>query len=131
MTPEQVGARSLKKVCLGYLMNSGNREYDSLCYAQFQSASNMTDEINSLSSLVHFGNDFVEDALNEFYKKWNSETLVMQKWISVQATSPKEDTLDRLNKIFELPEFDFKVPNLVRSAIGLFALNNPKQFHRP
>ena len=55
----------------------------------------------------------------------------MQKWISVQATSPKEDTLDRLNKIFELPEFDFKVPNLVRSAIGLFALNNPKQFHRP
>ena len=36
-----------------------------------------------------------------------------------------------LEKIFELPVFDFKVPNLVRAAVGQFAMNNPKQFDRP
>jgi len=131
VTPKQVGARSLKSVCLGYLMKSGNRTYDQLCYDEFKSASNMTDEINALSLLCHHGENFVDEALNAFYEKWNNETLVMQKWLSVQATSPKENTLEKIKDVFNLPVFDIKVPNLVRSLIGQFAMNNPKQFHHP
>ena len=32
--------------------------------------------------------------------------------------------------IEDLPEFDIKVPNLVRSLVGRFAMGNNSQFHR-
>lgn len=131
VSPPQVGTRALKNVCLNFLMNANRQVYEKIVYEEFKQATNMTDEINSLNLLVHFGQEFAEEALNSFYEKWKNETLVMQKWITSQATSPKEDSLEKLKIIQNLPIYSNKVPNLVRSLFGQFAMNNPRQFHRP
>ena len=132
VSPKQVGVRALKRVCLSFLMALNKQEYNKVCFAEFSHSTNMTDEINSLNLLIHFGeNKVAEEAIEAFYTKWKHETLVVQKWISSLATSPKEDTLMWLEKIQDLPEYSNKVPNLVRSLVGQFALNNPRQFHRP
>ena len=131
VSPEQVGLRSLKNIVLGYLLATGKKEFEDLCFSQFQSSLNMTDEIGTLTLLSHYGKDQSENAVESFYNKWKNEPLVFQKWVATEATSPKEDVLEKMKKIEHLPEFDFKVPNLVRSLVGGFMLRNPKQFHRP
>ena len=78
--------------------------------------------------LSHKVTEFSEDAVNEFYNKWNHETLVMQKWLGVQAGAPLENTLERVHALQLDPVYDSTVPNLFRSVVGAFCRNNT-QFH--
>ena len=131
VTPEQVGHRSLKRSILGFLLATGKSDYEDNCFDSYLDASDMTTEIGTFGLLSHYGKKHVGEASNKFYDKWKGETLVFQKWVATQASSPKEDTLENLSRIESLPEYSNKVPNLVRSLIGGFAMRNPRQFHRP
>ncbi|MDZ7841943.1 MAG: aminopeptidase N [Gammaproteobacteria bacterium] len=127
----QIGARALRNCCLSYLValdTAGNR---ALAAAQFEAADNMTDRLAALQSLA--GTDSVERdrALESFHEEWQSEPLIINKWLSVQATSPASDTLERVLALAEHPAFDVRNPNKVRALIGAFAQGNPLHFHRP
>ncbi|MCP4131248.1 MAG: aminopeptidase N [bacterium] len=126
--PVSIGKRDLRLTCLYYLFESGEDEFVSLCYKHFENASNMTDEIGALNILVNRETPEREKSLAVFYDKWKEEILVISKWLSVQAASSLESTLEQVIALEKDPVFDIKIPNLVRALIGAFS-RNPARFH--
>ena len=118
-----MGKRDLKSKCRKMLMYVGNNKYESYVYNLYLEATNMTDEIGDLRDLVHSKSSHTKEALEKFYKKWKHETLVMQKWLTVQAAAPYNDAYDFVLKLESDPVYDKTVPNLVRSLILQFAAN--------
>ncbi|MCH9698246.1 MAG: aminopeptidase N [Gammaproteobacteria bacterium] len=121
--------RKLKNVCLNYLAALNTRDSIQYCLNQFKHASNMTDEIAALSAIVHNNHPDKERCLDQFYQKWNNEALVIDKWFSIQATSPLDNTLDAVKTLTRHSDFDLGMPNRVRSLINAFSVNNPLHFH--
>jgi aminopeptidase N len=120
---ESMGKRSLKSKCRKMLMYVGNNKYESYVYNLYLEANNMTDEIGDLTDLVHSKSSHMDEALDKFYTKWKHETLVMQKWLTCQATAPYDDVYDRVLKLEHDKVYDKTVPNLVRSLLLQFAAN--------
>lgn len=120
---EATGRRSLKNLALRYLNYLGKAEYREIALEQFQKANNMTDEISALSVIVDFPGSEKEEALESFYRKWQKENLVMNKWFAVQAASKASDTTERIKKLEKNPAFDIKNPNKARSLFDVFSQN--------
>ncbi len=123
--PASIGKRALKNLCLSYLSEIGETP---LSYAQFRGADNMTDVMAALTCLAN--NECPErlPALDAFYERWQRDELVVDKWLSVQATSRLPGTLARVNELLHHPAFDLKVPNKVYALIRAFGANHAR-FH--
>ena len=126
--PVLAGRRRLKNLCLQYLLAVPTPESTSLGLQQFHEADNMSDEGAALGALVHAGCSEAEVILTTFYAKWQGEALVLDKWFSLQATTPLPGTLDRVKSLMGHSAFNIKNPNKVRALIGAFA-SNPVCFH--
>ena len=128
--PEAIGRRALKNTCLSYLMSDeSDREAQQLCLAQFEAAANMTDVMAILGSLAQLDIPAREQALAAFYSKWRQEPLVVDKWLSLQATSRLPNTLETVQALTGHEAFSIKNPNKVRALIGAFCNGNPLRFH--
>ncbi len=128
---EQVASRSLKNLCLQYLMLLPGEEALQLCVAQFQQADNMTDRLAALIALVNSDHDHEKaQALDQFYQRWQHEPLVVNQWFQVQACCQRADTLSRVYDLLQHPAFDLRNPNKVRSVIGAFCGQNAVNFHQ-
>lgn len=125
----QVGQRSLKNRCLWYLAQSGHKEFIQLIRQQHQQADNYTDAITALTLLAHQQAEGFEDLLADYYQNWQHNPLMINKWLSIQATIPAEDTLDRVKQLMSLSVFSLKNPNAVRSLLGAFCAGNLTRFH--
>ncbi|HWA38014.1 MAG TPA: aminopeptidase N [Burkholderiales bacterium] len=119
------GKRALKNLCLSLLSELGE---SAKCYEQYRTADNMTDAMAALTCLANVECPERQPALDAFYAKWKDEPLVVDKWLSVQATSRLPDTLSRVHALLHHPAFDLKVPNKVYSLIRSFAANHVR-FH--
>ena len=119
------GRRALRNLSLGYL---GELGMSALAYDQFKAADNMTDSMAALGVLANLDCSERERALAAFYAQWKDEPLVVDKWLSVQATSRLPGTLARVRELLVHPAFDIKVPNKVYSLIRAFASNHVR-FH--
>ncbi len=128
-SPKMAGIRRLKNLCLSYLMAAGTDEARAICLTQFREADNMTDELGALTALTHSGCRESEKALSVFYEKWQQQTLIVDKWFTLQATTPLPPTLGKIRKLMRHSRFTIKNPNKVRALIGSFAAANPICFH--
>lgn len=130
---ESIARRSLKNVCLSYLMDNPAEGDVQLCLAQLGSANNMTDEMAALTALVLSENEFAQthaaSALADFYEKWQHEALVVNQWFALQARNPAAGGLARVNALLEHPAYDSSNPNKIRSVIGSFCGANWPNFH--
>jgi len=124
-----MGRRSLRNLCLSYLLESGSEEARDLCLAQLQHAHNMTDTLAALSSLSH--HDWPErvEQLNRFYDTWKQDPQVVEKWFAIQAGSRLPDTLQQVESLMTHPAFRITNPNKVRALVGRFCMGNPIRFH--
>ncbi len=93
----------------------------------------MTDRMAALTVLAHHFPDTTRrsDALAAFEKRFGDNPLVMDKWFTVQASTPRADTLERVQGLTTHPAFSFGNPNRVRSLIGAFSTANQVGFNRP
>lgn len=123
-----IDQRRLKNLCLKYLSYLEDDHCVELIYQQFDQAQNMTDEFSALQLLANSSSSIKDQALDQFYKKWSQNTLVMMKWFAVQAGSKLPGALERVQDLMNNPVFDIKVPNLVRAVLDSFA-HNYVQFH--
>ncbi|MBK1723166.1 aminopeptidase N [Thiocystis violacea] len=128
-TPEAVGQRALKNLALGYLMKADEAAALNACQSQFAAGGNMTDVIAALRYLVDHRTVEGARALEDFYARWSGEPLVLDKWFSVQATSLREDTLERVIALMGHADFSLRNPNRVRSLVGAFCNANQVRFH--
>lgn len=128
-TPKQTGARSLKATALSYLTETGHALHLDEALAQLKKSTNMTDEIAALGSLVHHECPQREEGLHHFYQKWHNETLVMNKWLALQAVSGVPGGLARIQRVMKDPVFDGNNPNKIYSLLLTFGRMNLTQFH--
>ncbi|UTW13774.1 aminopeptidase N [Marinobacterium rhizophilum] len=127
---DQVAQRSLRNLCLSYLMALEAPAHLVRARAQYDGCDNMTERQAALSLIAHSG--FEVDAaavLEDFYQRYENETLVVNQWLAVQACDPKPGALARIQALMEHAAFDLRNPNKVRSLISTFCAMNAVNFH--
>ncbi len=131
LTPEAMGRRSLKNICLSSLLAKDPlpADYLDLAVKQYEQKANMTDVIAALSALAHCSVPERQEALDDFYRQWQEEPLVVDKWLTLQATSSLEDTLETVKHLLTHPAFSLNNPNKVRALLGAFGTGNHVRFH--
>ena len=129
----QVGQRALRNACLAYLAESDTDYLKSSVVprlvVQLKAGGNMTDEIAALATLANLDLPERKTALADFYTRWQTEALVIDKWFSVQATSRLPGTVAHVRALMQHPAFDLKNPNRVYALIRGFCGANPRHFH--
>jgi aminopeptidase N len=125
---EQVGRRKLRNECLFLLGSTESPAAKKAILEQHRTANNMTDEYSALRMLADFDCQEGADAIAAFYKKWQHEKLVIDRWFSVQVASESDDSYNRLKKLVKHPDFHLTNPNRARALLGGF-FQNFKQFH--
>lgn len=124
-------ARRLKNLALNYCALVDSCEYTDLVVTQFNAATNMTDSLaalktainSSFASLQHQASTMLE----QFYSRWQNESLVVNLWLSVQA-SAAAGALNRVKTLMAHEAYDGKNPNKIRALVGVFS-QNLMQFH--
>ncbi len=129
--PDAMAQRALKNLCLQYLIESGEEKYLGLALKQFEQANNMTDQSAALSAIVNSRfQEAAQTVLAQFYEQWKSEPLVVNLWLSIQASSDRLQGVKAVNSLMAHEAFDLKNPNKVRAVVGVFAGQNLRHFHR-
>ncbi len=126
---QSVTNRRLANISLTYLMLLQDPNVHHLCIDHYKKADNLTDRIIALSEIVNHNLSQRDHFLQEFYKKNSQNTLLVCKWLAIQARAPLPDTLHQVKKLLKHPAFDWKNPNKIRSLIGVFCSENRIQFH--
>ena len=121
--------RSLKSLCLAYLMESRDGSVLQLCLDQLRQANNMTDSLAALGTLAQHDLPERNAELESFYQRWQQDPLVIDKWFAIQAGSRLPDTLDHVKTLMNHPAFSLTNPNNVRAVIGRFCHGNSIRFH--
>ncbi|MDN3651377.1 aminopeptidase N [Thalassotalea ponticola] len=123
-----IANRALKNVCLHYLgyTDKGN----DICRQQFISADNMTDEIASLHVACVHNLPCKQTMLDEFERKWQNNSLVMDKWFMLQGRQDTDEVINSVKALMQHRLFSLKNPNRARALIGGFSQGNAKHFHR-
>ena len=124
-----IGRRRIKNLCLDYLTQLDTDASHQLANEQFSSAKTMTDQIVALGAIVNSENPEKKACLQQFYQQWQDEALVIDKWFSLQASSPLPDTFAVVQSLLQHAAFDLKNPNRVRSLVGAFSQANPIHYH--
>jgi len=123
-----IARRSLKHACLSLLLALDDAEVWALAERQLAAAGNMTDRMSALLNLAHSTAPGRQAALAEFYARFAGESLVVDKWLRVQASAPRRDALDDVRRLMQHPSFALTNPNKVRALIGAF-VSNQLAFH--
>ncbi|MGL9719683.1 aminopeptidase N [Symbiopectobacterium sp.] len=124
-----IGKRALRNTCLYYLAFGEAAQADALVSAQYQQADNMTDALAALSSAVSAQLPVRDTLMAQFDDRWHTDGLVMDKWFTLQATSPASDVLSRVRALLNHRSFSLNNPNRLRALVGAFASANPAAFH--
>ena len=130
LSTEAMGRRALASVCLLYLTAKENVESLKLALNQVISAKSMTLTVAALTALNDIQCKERDEALDNFFFRWNKQPLELDKWFSLQASSALESSFQTVKDLTSAKEFDILNPNRVRSLLGSFVNNNPVNFHR-
>ncbi len=136
-TPAAAGHRALKNLALAYLAELDDpSDAARLAKAQYDTANNMTDRAAAFSALLtaaaSSGSTAAADALDDFYRRFENEPLVIDKWFALQAMqrgTKQRPVIEIVRKLMTHPAFNLKNPNRARSLIFSFCSANPAQFH--
>ncbi len=127
---QSAGRRALKNVCLDLMAMTQAPDAMALAKAQYDSADNMTDRMAALETLAQHDRPERTAALEDFYRRYADDPLIIDKWLALQAAIPEPATLDRVRTLTKHPAFSAANPNRVRALIGAFAQVNHTQFNR-
>ncbi|GAA5217817.1 aminopeptidase N [Corallincola platygyrae] len=125
---KDVALRALKACLLNFISATSGAENLNLVDS-YNASDNMTEKLSMLAAANHWQLSERDTLLSMFEKTWRQDALVMDKWLSIQALSPKESAIQEIKAIFEHPVFSFTNPNRVRALIGTFAAANYRAFH--
>jgi aminopeptidase N len=122
------GARKIKTQALILLAAGSPGETAVRAFTQYNKADNMTDRQSALMVLCWLEAPEREEALADFYKRYDGDALVIDKWFSLQAGSLHPDVVEHVKRLAAHPDFTLNNPNRVRALYMAFAVN-PQGFH--
>jgi len=130
LSGEAKGHRRLRAATLALLAAGDPALGQALATRQYGSARTMTERQAALVVLASLGGGPAKEALDDFYTRFESDPLVLDKWFAVQASVPGEATLERVEALMSHPAFTMANPNRLRALAGNFAATS-SAFHRP
>jgi hypothetical protein len=95
-TPQEIGRRRLKNVCLSYLSTAKDEAAAARALAAFRKANCMTDSLAALACLASLPGPAKDEALAAFYERAGGDPLVLNKWFTIQALADLPDAIDRV-----------------------------------
>ncbi len=126
---ESSGRRALRNAALFTLSSQGRHETKALAKTQFESTTNMTEELSALMTLLSMRGNEGDAAAQSFYEKWKDNPLVVDKWFSVRSADSRAQSLTTISALLDHAAYQSHNPNRVRALVGGFAMSNPKTFH--
>ncbi len=127
------GRRTLRSAALGLLAAIADRPGGAAVLArivdQARDAQSMTDRIGALAALNRLDRPERTAALADFRRRYDGETLALDKWLALEASAPLAGTLARVRAVMGDSAFDAGNPNRLRALIGTFASANLVCFH--
>ena len=128
---DDIGLRALRHLAQDYLLAANPAAHLDAAHSLYERADNLTDRLAALRWITHYeAVEKREAVLADFYSRWQHEALVVNQWLTVQATRPDVDCVDSVRALMTHPAFDWRNPNKLRALIGAFAGANPIAFHR-
>ena len=126
-----IGIRSLRHLAGDYLLAANPVDLTD-AHRLLDTADNLTDRLTALRWIVYYDSpDGRALRLGDFYERWQHEALVVNQWLTVQATRPDPSCVDDIRALLDHEAFDWRNPNKLRALVGAFAGANPIAFHRP
>ena len=131
--PDAAGAgrRALRNTCLDLMVAARARGAVALAAQQYRDADNMTDRMAALTALSLRDVPERAEAIDDLYERYQANALVVDKWLSLQASIPEPATVTRVMALTSHPAFSMRNPNRVRALFGAFAMSNQTQLNRP
>lgn len=127
--PRDILRRGLHNLAMDYRIVGEDAAARESARTRFTTADNMTDQMAAMKSLVLHGDSAAEEILARFYKQWQGQPLVVDKWFSLQAQRTDGDPVARIRELRRHPAFNIRNPNKVRALYGAFANANRRGFH--
>lgn len=120
---ESIAERMLVNTCMSLAAHiHDNPVVSAYLQAQFNSV-NMTLQFGALQAAVHAAHPFAQQFLDTFAQRWSQDVLVMDKWLAVQATSPKLVSVAVIEELTESPYFNWRNPNRIYALLAAFTHN--------
>ncbi|MEM9496530.1 MAG: aminopeptidase N [Pseudomonadota bacterium] len=120
----QSGARALANTALAMITR---RDGGAVAQAQYDGATNMTQQLAALSCLIRAGAGAA--ATDAFYDQWRADRLVIDKWFSLQVIHARPDAAAATAEALTAhPDFSMTNPNRFRATLGALA-GNAAGFH--
>ena len=116
---EDAGKRAVKNMALGYISFFD----DVPAQKQYGSAAHMTDKDAAVRLFAGKSTAEAEAIMADFYTAYKQDSLVIDKWLTMQATAAKPETLETVKRLLSHESFSITNPNKVRALIGAFAQN--------
>ncbi len=126
---QAMGHRALRNLLFSYLAQAQNVFVFEWAIEQIRLSDSMTNVQSALTLLVHNQAPQVTEGLALFYGRWQDNHLVLDKWFSLQATSPLA-TAAQVDALCHHKSFIWTNPNRVRSVLGSLGRANPSAFHQ-
>lgn len=119
-SPDARGRRLLKNVLLDLLLTAGVTIAESQAYAQYESASCMSERMGALNAVVNHNLARRDELLADFYARFSDEDLVIDTWFTAQAMS-SHTSVDAIAALMTRDDFDWNTPNRVRAVLNALA----------
>ena len=100
---QEMARRRLINVCLQILCSLDKPEYRKIALEQYESANNMTEQVGAINALIHTESEEREQVLTAFEKKWQHDSLVMDKWFAMHARSKVSNALENVKSLMQHP----------------------------
>ena len=107
---EGAGRRALKNICLDLLAATQDSGAIARALSQYESADNMTDRMAALQTLSLHDRPERARALDDFYRRYADDPLVIDKWLALQAVIPEPATLERVRALTSHRRFPWLIP---------------------
>ncbi|MBN8939956.1 MAG: aminopeptidase N [Rhizobiales bacterium] len=125
------GRRAIANVALDLWAANGTESRLASVAQRFAAADNMTDRFAALAILAQHAGARREAALASFHDSYQTDALIIDKWLALQAGIAEPGTLDRVKALMAGSTINFGNPNRLRALVGSFAMTNQTQFNRP
>ena len=125
-----IARRRLKLTALGLLAAGDAAQAAPRVVRVLESARNMTDRLGALALLRRHDLPGADAAAHAFKVRFHDDSLVLDKWLALEAGAPRETTVERVRELLADDAFSWRRPNKVRALVGTFSRANRVAFHR-
>lgn len=113
---QAMGVRALRNIMLSMMARQGDVSAFDLAYEQYHTG-NMSERLGALKVLVWNDAPQAQEALADFYSRFEDEALSLDQWFMVQAAHPKANA-ETIKYLTSHPDYDLGTPNRIRAVSG-------------